>query len=118
MQDRYAGDIGDFGKIALLQALQAHGMKIGVNWYRVEPLASEKRSNGSFKTRDGKYTEIPKNLQQGHEDLVEALRVMVDRNERSVDVIKKLDLIHDAVYHQDFLTVGNRTEWNQKALDS
>jgi len=33
MQDRYAGDIGDYGKIALLKALQTQGLSIGVNWY-------------------------------------------------------------------------------------
>lgn len=35
MQDRYAGDVGDYGKIGLLKCLQAHGFTIGVNWYRV-----------------------------------------------------------------------------------
>ena len=42
MQDRYAGDIGDFGKIGLLKALYTQGLSIGVNWYRVEPLDTEK----------------------------------------------------------------------------
>ena len=31
MQDRYAGDVGDYGKIALLRFLQAQGFSIGVN---------------------------------------------------------------------------------------
>ncbi|MBR3004710.1 MAG: hypothetical protein IKH67_06570 [Lachnospiraceae bacterium] len=35
MQNRYAGDIGDYGKIGLLKCLQLHGFKIGVNCYRV-----------------------------------------------------------------------------------
>ena len=42
MQDRYAGDVGDYGKIALLRFLQAQGFSIGVNWYRVVELESEK----------------------------------------------------------------------------
>ena len=33
MQDRYTGDIGDFGKLGLLRVLQAQGLTIGVNWY-------------------------------------------------------------------------------------
>ena len=37
MQDRYAGDIGDFGKIALLQQIREKGLTIGVNWYKVNP---------------------------------------------------------------------------------
>lgn len=118
MQDRYAGDIGDFGKIALLQALQAHGMKIGVNWYRVEPLASEMQPDGTFKAQDGKHVKIPVNLQKGHENLAEALHGIIDRNERSVEVIEELNLIPGVVYHHDYLTVENRTEWNQKALET
>lgn len=33
MQDRYAGDIGDYVKLALLRALSP-GLKLGVAWYR------------------------------------------------------------------------------------
>lgn len=49
MQDRYAGDVGDYGKIGLLKCLQAHGFSIGVNWYRVPMLDVEKKKDGSFK---------------------------------------------------------------------
>ncbi|HEX5761480.1 MAG TPA: hypothetical protein VF121_20025 [Thermoanaerobaculia bacterium] len=35
MQDRYAGDIGDFGKFALLRAL-APGCRLGISWYRTD----------------------------------------------------------------------------------
>ena len=47
MQDRYAGDIGDFGKIGLLKALQAQGLSVGVNWYHVEPMDIEKKADGT-----------------------------------------------------------------------
>lgn len=33
MQDRYAGDIGDFSKLGVLRSLQAAGLSIGLNWY-------------------------------------------------------------------------------------
>ena len=33
MQDRYAGDIGDFVKLGLLRALSS-GCKLGIAWYR------------------------------------------------------------------------------------
>ena len=45
MQDRYAGDIGDFGKIALLRSLKEQGFNIGVNWYKTEPLHTEKETD-------------------------------------------------------------------------
>ena len=34
MQDRYTGDIGDFGKLGLLRQFAFTGLSIGVNWYR------------------------------------------------------------------------------------
>ena len=34
MQDRYKGDIGDFGKLGFLRQLASTGLSIGVNWYR------------------------------------------------------------------------------------
>lgn len=34
MQDRYTGDIGDYGKLGLLRCLAASGLRVGVNWYR------------------------------------------------------------------------------------
>ena len=54
MQDRYAGDIGDFGKIGLHKALYTQGLSIGVNWYRVESLDTEKKADGTYKQEDGK----------------------------------------------------------------
>ena len=33
MQNRYAGDIGDFGKLGLLRQLRKTGLSVGVNWY-------------------------------------------------------------------------------------
>ena len=33
MQNRYAGDVGDFGKLGLLRQLTSTRLDIGVNWY-------------------------------------------------------------------------------------
>lgn len=33
MQDRYAGDVGGFGKLGMLRQIATTGLKIGVNWY-------------------------------------------------------------------------------------
>ena len=49
MQDRYAGDIGDYGKIGLLKCLKSHGFDIGVNWYRIPTPNMEKRKDGTYK---------------------------------------------------------------------
>ena len=47
MQDRYTGDIGDFGKLGLLRQLSTRS-SIGVNWY----LVPDERHN-----RDGRHIE-------------------------------------------------------------
>lgn len=33
MQDRYAGDIGDFGKLGLLRQFASAGLSVGINCY-------------------------------------------------------------------------------------
>jgi hypothetical protein len=46
MQNRYTGDIGDFGKFALLSALCGTDLRLGVMWYLNE--AEEANSDGRF----------------------------------------------------------------------
>ena len=36
MQNRYVGDVGDFGKFGMLRCMENSGLSIGVNWYLVE----------------------------------------------------------------------------------
>ena len=115
MQDRYAGDIGDYGKIGLLKCLQTHGFTIGVNWYRVHELEFEKRKDGSFKQNDGKYP-IPSKIKECDPILAERLERIVD-DDRSVIAIQNADLIPNAVYYSDYLTVDGRKEWNDRAYE-
>ena len=35
MQDRYAEDVGDFGKLGMLRCMEDVGLKVGINWYLV-----------------------------------------------------------------------------------
>ena len=35
MQNTYAGDVGDFGKLGLLRQLSKSQLIIGINWYLV-----------------------------------------------------------------------------------
>lgn len=50
MQDRYAGDIGDFGKLGLLRTVAQTGLRVGVNWYRTY------RAYECATNQDGKHT--------------------------------------------------------------
>ncbi len=46
MQDRYAGDIGDFQKYALLKALSEKDLRLAVIWYLNPDV--EGNADGSF----------------------------------------------------------------------
>lgn len=114
MQDRYAGDIGDYGKIGLLKCLQAHGFNIGVNWYRVPELDIEKNKDGTFKQNDGKFP-ISNELTKCDLALAEAL-TRIAQGERSVTAIQNAELIPGAFYYDEYLTVARRNEWHEKAV--
>jgi hypothetical protein len=49
MQDRYAGDTGDFGKFGLLRQIAKTGLVIGLNWYRTY------RDEEHILNKDGKH---------------------------------------------------------------
>ncbi len=115
MQDRYAGDVGDFGKIGLLKCLQTHGFKIGVNWYRVPVLDVEKDKDGTFKQNDGKYL-IPEKISECDPSLAEKL-TRIARGDRSIKAIQDKALIPDAVYYDNYLSVDGRSEWHKRAVE-
>lgn len=116
MQDRYAGDIGDFGKIGLLKALQAQGLSIGVNWYLVEPMDTERKSDGTYKQEDGKYL-IPEKLQVCDTLLAEKLTKIAKSDHRSIRSLEQGNFILNARYYSKPVSVAGREEWHKKALD-
>ena len=116
MQDRYAGDIGDFGKIGLLKALQAQGLSIGVNWYLVEPMDTERKSDGTYKQEDGKYL-IPEKLQVCDTLLAEKLTKIAKSDHRSIRSLDQGNFILNARYYSEPVSVAGREEWHKKALD-
>ena len=116
MQDRYAGDISDFGKIGLLKALQAQGLSIGVNWYLVEPMDTERKADGTYKQEDGKYL-IPEKLQVCDTLLAEKLTKIAKSDHRSIRSLEQGNFILNARYYSEPVSVAGREEWHKKALD-
>ena len=115
MQDRYAGDIGDYGKIGLLKCLQAHGFTIGVNWYRISTPENEKNADGTFKQKDGKHL-IPDSLRVCDPSLADTLTKIAKSSNRSVMAIQEEKLVPNAVYYDEYLTLEGRLEWHKKAM--
>lgn len=115
MQDKYAGDIGDYGKIALLRELYSQGLSIAVNWYLVEPPEREQKTNGSVKQEDGKYL-IPEKFKVCDMALADILTRIAKSNDRSVSAIEQANLIPKAVYFNKPLLVKDRNVWHKRAL--
>lgn len=111
MQDRYAGDIGDYGKFGMLRALAAKGLSIGVNWYLLDTPQQELSVNDGGKL-------IPSGVDSCDSELAKALRSVSLSPERSVRLIEDANLIPGACYYSSRLSVGNRAAWHADALSA
>lgn len=118
MQDRYAGDIGDFGKFALLKELEEQKLTVGVNWYKTASLVFEKNSDGSFKQEDGKYKDIPDKLKALDSELAEKLTAISDEKngKRCLKALQDAKLLQNDIYYDRALSVKERSQWHQDAL--
>ena len=88
MQDRYAGDVGDFGKFSLLRVLcDGPNNKLGVLWYKFP----DESHNG-----DGRHIEYINNPQYNScdKELVQHLSNVIT-GERSIAHLEKLDILPD-----------------------
>lgn len=117
MQDRYAGDVGDFGKLGMLRCMEDFGLKVGINWYLV---GDESHNN------DGKHIGYLENEKYRgcDNELLESLNSMVVHGERSVIGIEKLSLFrtqkyyHKRIFEPKIQTAEARREWHQKGLET
>lgn len=110
MQNRYAGDVGDFGKLALLRAF-AGQMKVGVNWYLVK-IPGEN-------TNDGRHTGYLDHLQsplcQCDTFLAHELKKIVHSN-RSILQLQRL--LPGITCYRALLERKKREQWHQDALST
>lgn len=117
MQDRYAGDVGDFGKLGMLRSLENSGLAVGVNWYLV---GDESHNN------DGKHVGYldDKKFRGCDDDLLKELNSMLEQESRSVSGIEKLNLLKSCTYYHEKIAEpqsteeNTRKEWHQKGLDA
>ena len=115
MQNRYVGDVGDFGKHGLLRFLSGRTadddldrLKLGVVWY----MHHDERHQGADKTainRDGKHTEYlvrtPKDDRQEYRDcdpdLWEKLRDLLLRDARCVHCAREMGILPEGTTFYD-----------------
>lgn len=116
MQNRYAGDVGDFGKLGLLRCIASTGLFIGVNWY----LVPDETHND-----DGKHTGyIGDTKFRGCDDiLLNKLKQIVDKRERTVLSLEAANLLPRTTYYNKVLVSPEqggpqyRAKWHKNALD-
>lgn len=108
MQNRYAGDIGDYGKLGLLRALRSAELSIGVNWY----LTPNETHND-----DGKHT---KYLKKGlycdcDEILWDKLHKIVVAGKRNVSSLQDAGIM-DACHYSSGLDFTGMTRSERDAF--
>ena len=118
MQNRYTGDIGDFGKLGLLRQLSQTGLSIGVNWY----LTPDETHNG-----DGRHIGYLKNdtFRICDVQLWSALGQIVDSGKRKVSTLERSDILRATFYSRmlDFTGTDKterqmlRWEWHNLAME-
>ena len=122
MQNRYVGDIGDFGKYGLLRYLSGlnHApepgkfLRLGVVWYLVK---NERHNNDGGHT--GYLNDSPdrKEYRECDECLYDTLKRLVSSNNRNVLAVKQGGILHpETVFYEEFLFNHNRQEWFKEAL--
>ena len=117
MQNRYTGDIVDFGKLGLLRQLRLTGLSIGVNWY----LTPDETHNG-----DGRHIAYLKNdaFRVCDEQLWSVLGQIVNTGKRQVSALECPDILQASYYSQvlDFSGINKaerqvlRWEWHNRAI--
>lgn len=107
MQNKYAGDVGDFGKLALLKAFAGH-LKVGVNWYLVN-IPGEKTNDGGHTG----YLDSPQSLCQCDTLLAHELKKIVQSNR---NVLQLQKLLPGITFYSTFLERNNRKQWHKDAL--
>lgn len=122
MQNRYVGDIGDFGKYAMFRYLAKSGLPLGVNWY----LSPDESRSG-----DGKLIAYLKNDQTRHYDpeLFDLLKKLVNENQRDVREIEASNILapdtscYTHLLDWSLMPEGSsrtayRIAWHQAALEA
>ena len=117
MQNRYVGDIGDFGKLGILREISKTGLSMGVNWY----LTPDEEHNG-----DGRHIRYLKDKEYGacDEFLWKTLGHIVDSGQRQVSMLEKNGILQAEYYSEqlDFKDKGKservtcREQWHNAAL--
>ena len=114
MQNRYAGNIGDFAKYGLLRAVRGR-KRLGVAWY-LHPDAGPESDGGRKAIA---YLRQPEEWRRLDPELLEAMKNLVDNGLRSVEEVRKSGILGDAVLAAQPLDIAgvrirDRAQWRRR----
>ncbi|GHA54300.1 hypothetical protein GCM10008927_20120 [Amylibacter ulvae] len=115
MQDRYVGDIGDYAKYSLINALSTD-RNLGIAWYYYP---NEGHNN------DGKhitYLAGADKWENKDPTVFKKLKLLIDRGQRNLHSIEQLQILNARAYAREILSnnSGNyceRSEWRKGWFD-
>lgn len=117
MQNRYVGDVGDFGKLGMLRCIEQYGVKIGVNWYLVEDESHNQDGKHIGYLRNNKFVGFD-------DELHSALASLIMNDNRTINQLEKLGLLQSKAYYHEMLkhVTGmfkeSRYVWHKNGLRS
>ena len=110
MQDRYTGDIGDFGKYGLLRSLTSPETgsppRLGIVWYLTpdENQSPDGQHTGYLHLEERKR----QHFTACDEELYLALQGLVDTGNRSVNAVQESGILpSETLYHSETLALNN-----------
>lgn len=113
MQDKYVGDIGDYGKLILLRQLMRSGLSLGIVWCATEG-KDEKNNDGSlrsYRRYSGKHC-----LKHCDPELFEQLGRFEDCTQRKIENLQPL--LTNSIFVNESLSNMTRNEWLRKAFEA
>ncbi len=112
MQNRYVGDIGDFGKYGLLREIFGRpgipgtgcGLSLGIVWYL----------NQGESNNDGKFTDYA-NLKDYDSGLYNTLQRLIATNQRNVSAVRQSKILpKNTLYYEPFLPHAPNTSQDSR----
>ena len=108
MKDWYVGDVGDFGKYALLRFFLDKGIKLGVNWYHTLNVEGDKDGNKRDYLNNPIYERVDA-------DFLKMMRAFQKTEDRRISYIERSGILKGAVFYGATLDTIGMNKWD-KAL--
>ncbi|HEY6255498.1 MAG TPA: hypothetical protein VIY51_06850 [Xanthobacteraceae bacterium] len=117
MQNRYVGNVGDFGKLALLRCLM-EGRRLAVCWYLTSDTRESKSNGKSFD-----YLNRPEEFRHLAPDIFDALAKIVAETRAELRGVAELEgsgLLPDAVFHRSEVPrdLSLRQRWSEELVQA